>query len=89
MLGRSSRYLQGPGTDPKVIAALMEAVAAGEAFEARRLVNYRKDGSPFEHDLLVTPLRRARDGTPLFYVGISGCPSRLCEERIALDPPQR
>ena len=86
VLGRSSRYLQGPGTDTKMIAALMAAVAAGEAFEVCGLVNYRKDGSAFEHDLLVTPLRRARDGTPLFYVGISNCPAKIRDERIALDP---
>jgi len=35
----------------------------------RGLVNYRKNGSAFKHDLLLTPLRRASDGVALYVVG--------------------
>jgi len=54
--GRNCRFLQGPDTDAATRAHLHDAIAAGEA---RRVVlrNYRKDGTPFWNELVLSPVR--------------------------------
>ncbi len=55
VLGRNCRLLQGPGTDPQVVAEIRRAVAAGE--EVRTVVrNYRRDGSPWWNELHLSPV---------------------------------
>ena len=51
-----SRFLQGPDTDKAEIAKLKEALLAGESW-CGRLLNYKKDGSPFWNLLTVTPVK--------------------------------
>jgi diguanylate cyclase (GGDEF)-like protein/PAS domain S-box-containing protein len=68
MLGRNCRILQGPETDPGMLARLSAALAAGEVFRGE-LLNYRKDGTPFWNDLTVTPLRDT-DGRITHYVSV-------------------
>jgi hypothetical protein len=51
-----SRFLQGPETDKNEVAKIREAVKAGRSF-CGRLLNYRKDGTPFWNMLTVTPIR--------------------------------
>lgn len=48
-----SRFLQGEGTDPKVVKQLRDAVRNGTAITTR-LLNYRKDGTPFWNMLTMT-----------------------------------
>ena len=62
------RFLQGPGTDLNVVAHLRSAIAAGEPVTVE-LLNYRKDGAPFQNSLSLTPIRAA-DGKVTHYVGI-------------------
>ena len=55
VLGRNCRLLQGPDTDPKVVAEIGRAVARGE--EIRAVVrNYRRDGSPWWNELHLSPV---------------------------------
>nr|AML77182.1 putative LOV domain-containing protein [Pseudoneochloris marina] len=68
VLGHNCRFLQGEGTDPVEIAKIRDAVKKGKACSVR-LLNYRKDGSPFWNLLTVTPVRAA-DGTLSKYVGV-------------------
>lgn len=51
-----SRFLQGPETDKEEIAKIRDAVQNGKSF-CGRLLNYRKDGTPFWNLLTVTPIR--------------------------------
>lgn len=51
-----SRFLQGPETDQNEVAKIRDAVKAGKSF-CGRLLNYRKDGTPFWNLLTVTPIR--------------------------------
>ena len=51
-----SRFLQGEGTDPKEVDVIREAVKAGVTCSVR-LLNYRKDGSPFWNLLTMTPIK--------------------------------
>lgn len=54
--GRNCRFLQGPDTDMNEVAKIRDAVKTGRSF-CGRLLNYRKDGTPFWNMLTVTPIR--------------------------------
>ncbi|KAL6851462.1 hypothetical protein ACP4OV_020395 [Aristida adscensionis] len=56
VIGRNCRFLQGPETDMNEVAKIRDAVKAGKSF-CGRLLNYRKDGTPFWNLLTVTPIR--------------------------------
>lgn len=59
VIGKTPRILQGPGTDPKVIARLSSALKAGGKFEGRA-INYKKDGTPFIMYWRVLPIKTGR-----------------------------
>ncbi len=66
--GRNCRFLQGPESDPAVVAQLRAAIA--ERREAQvTLLNYHKSGSTFWNDLEVTPVRD-EDGNVTHFCGI-------------------
>lgn len=56
VVGRSPRFLQGSKTDPGVLNCMRSALAAGEPFQGET-VNYRKDGSTYVVEWLITPVR--------------------------------
>jgi PAS domain S-box-containing protein len=55
-IGRSPRFLQGPETEAAVLDRMRAALAAGELFQGEA-VNYRKDGSTYVVEWLITPVR--------------------------------
>ncbi len=59
VLGRSCRFLQGPETSAKTRSVVREALEANERVRAE-LLNYRKDGSLFWNEVLISPLRDER-----------------------------
>jgi len=67
-VGRNCRFLQGPATDPAVVAAMRAALEAGEA-TTTTVLNYRKDGSAFWNQLSMSPIHDA-EGTLTHFVGI-------------------
>lgn len=68
VIGRNCRFLQGPGTDPATTAALAAKLKAGEPARAL-LLNYRRDGSTFMNDLVITPVRDA-SGRLRYFTGV-------------------
>jgi PAS domain S-box-containing protein len=58
VLGRSPRLLQGPGTNRAVLDRLRASLEAGE-FAQGEAVNYRKDGTTYTVEWLITPVRDA------------------------------
>ncbi|CAI5966590.1 unnamed protein product, partial [Closterium sp. NIES-65] len=62
------RFLQGEETDKAEIAKLRAAVAAGESW-CGRLLNYKKDGSPFWNLLTVSPVKDD-NGTVVKFIGM-------------------
>jgi len=66
VIGRNCRFLQGPGSDPDVVARLREAVARGEDASAD-ILNYRKDGSTFWNALYLSPVRDATGQIVFFF----------------------
>nr|AML79179.1 putative LOV domain-containing protein [Aulacomnium heterostichum] len=68
VVGRNCRFLQGPGTDPDAVREIREAME-GERPCTVRILNYRKDNSPFWNHLHVAPVRGAT-GKVAYYVGV-------------------
>lgn len=68
VLGHNCRFLQGEGSDPKDVTKLREAVKNGTHVSVR-LLNYRKDGTPFWNLLTMTPIK-GDDGRVSKIVGV-------------------
>nr|AML79589.1 putative LOV domain-containing protein [Asteromonas gracilis] len=68
VLGHNCRFLQGEGTDPKEVAKIRDGIKKGETVSVR-LLNYRKDGTPFWNLLTVTPIKTP-DGRVSKFVGV-------------------
>lgn len=64
--GRSPRLLQGPRTERAALDRLRRALRAGEATRGEA-VNYRKDGTTYVVEWLITPVR-GTDGTITHWV---------------------
>ncbi|CAI0427091.1 unnamed protein product [Linum tenue] len=56
VVGRNCRFLQGPDTDEKEVGKIRDAVKNGSSYSGR-LLNYKKDGTPFWNLLTVTPIK--------------------------------
>jgi len=65
---KPGHLLQGPDTDPAVVAQMRERLAAREGFTVE-LLNYHKSGRPYWVELEVQPLRDAA-GTLTGYMGL-------------------
>nr|AML79622.1 putative LOV domain-containing protein [Leptosira obovata] len=68
VLGHNCRFLQGEGTDPKEVQTIRDAVKSGTSCSVR-LLNYRKDGTPFWNLLTMTPVK-TEDGRVSKFVGV-------------------
>ena len=55
VLGQNCRFLQGEDTDPDTVAAIREAVNAGESISTD-ILNYSADGDPFWNLLEIFPI---------------------------------
>jgi diguanylate cyclase (GGDEF)-like protein/PAS domain S-box-containing protein len=58
LVGRNCRMLQGAGTDRQVVAELREAIGRGAPIR-REILNYRRDGTPFWNELVISPVHDA------------------------------
>nr|AML77309.1 putative LOV domain-containing protein [Nolina atopocarpa] len=68
VVGRNCRFLQGAETDPEEIAKIREALGAGTSY-CGRVLNYKKDGTPFWNLLTITPIKDEA-GNVLKYIGM-------------------
>jgi PAS domain S-box-containing protein len=68
VLGHNCRFLQGPGTDPKVVDQIRRGIETGDDTTVV-LLNYRKNGSTFWNQLFVASLRDG-DGNVVNYLGV-------------------
>ena len=76
VIGRNFRHLQGPKTDACVVRRLAAAVARGEPCEGT-LINYGADGSTFENDFVIVPVRRCHTSEPSHWLSVHGDASAL------------
>jgi len=68
-LGCNCRYLQGPDTDPDVVAQIRTSLEAKQGCQVT-LLNYRKDGTSFWNELTLTPTRDSQ-GRVINFIGVS------------------
>ncbi|KAL6275981.1 hypothetical protein ACE6H2_019582 [Prunus campanulata] len=68
VIGRNCRFLQGAGTDPKDVAQIREALERNTSY-CGRLLNYKKDGTPFWNLLTIAPIKD-ETGKVLKFIGM-------------------
>nr|AML78460.1 putative LOV domain-containing protein [Euphorbia mesembryanthemifolia] len=68
VIGRNCRFLQGAGTDPGDVGKIREALQSGNSY-CGRLLNYKKDGTPFWNLLTISPIKD-ESGRLLKYIGM-------------------
>lgn len=56
VIGRNCRFLQGADTDPEELDKIREALQKGTNY-CGRLLNYKKDGTPFWNLLTIAPIK--------------------------------
>nr|AML77973.1 putative LOV domain-containing protein [Mammea americana] len=77
VIGRNCRFLQGPETDRNEVAKIRDAVKHGKNY-CGRLLNYKKDGTPFWNLLTVTPIKDDL-GNPIKFIGMQVEVSKFTE----------
>ncbi|XP_030552629.1 phototropin-2 [Rhodamnia argentea] len=65
VIGRNCRFLQGPETDQNEVTKIRNAVKTGKSY-CGRLLNYKKDGTPFWNLLTLTPIKDDKGNTIKF-----------------------
>ncbi|PRY13968.1 SpoIIE family protein phosphatase [Kineococcus rhizosphaerae] len=68
VLGQNCRFLQGSDTDREAVRRLRAALDAGETV-TELLLNYRKDGTAFWNEVVISPVRDA-EGRLTHFVGV-------------------
>nr|AML77514.1 putative LOV domain-containing protein [Mirabilis jalapa] len=80
VIGRNCRFLQGPETDQNEVDKIRRAVKNGTSY-CGRLLNYKKDGTPFWNLLTVTPIKD-NDGRTIKFIGMQVEVSKYTEGSI-------
>nr|AML79650.1 putative LOV domain-containing protein [Carapichea ipecacuanha] len=68
VIGRNCRFLQGPQTDSNEVEKIRTAVRTGKSY-CGRLLNYKKDGTPFWNLLTITPVKDDK-GRVIKFIGM-------------------
>lgn len=68
VIGRNCRFLQGADTDPEELDKIRETLQKGTNY-CGRLLNYKKDGTPFWNLLTIAPIKDEA-GKVLKYIGM-------------------
>ncbi|KAL8513887.1 hypothetical protein ACS0TY_013124 [Phlomoides rotata] len=56
VIGRNCRFMQGKDTNPEDVAKIREALKGGSSY-CGRLLNHKKDGTPFWNLLTISPIK--------------------------------
>jgi two-component system cell cycle sensor histidine kinase/response regulator CckA len=82
VIGKNSRFLQGPKTAPEAVERIRQAIAQEQPCLVE-LINYRKDGKPFWNGLSISPIRDA-SGRVTHFVGVQTdvSPFKLLEQQF-------
>ncbi|XP_019424314.1 PREDICTED: phototropin-2-like isoform X1 [Lupinus angustifolius] len=68
IIGRNCRFLQGADTDTNEVAKIRDATRNGKSY-CGRLLNYKKDGTPFWNLLTITPIKDD-NGNTIKFIGM-------------------
>nr|AML78585.1 putative LOV domain-containing protein [Passiflora caerulea] len=80
VIGKNCRFLQGPETDQREVARIRDAVKNGRSY-CGRLLNYKKDGTPFWNLLTVTPIKDD-SGRTIKFIGMQVEVSKYTEGTV-------
>ena len=83
VLGSDCRFLQGADTDPAAVRQIRYALDTGH-FCRVTVLNYKKDGTSFWNDLVISPVRNT-DGELTHFIGIQHDVTVQVLERIRLE----
>ncbi|RFU19595.1 EAL domain-containing protein [Geodermatophilus marinus] len=84
LLGRNCRFLQGPDTDPAVVAAVRRAVDAGEECRVTMLNHRGPERAPWWNELHLAPVP-GPDGAIAQYIGVQVDVTARVEAERALE----
>uniref|UniRef100_A0A5B6ZDD2 LOV domain-containing protein n=1 Tax=Davidia involucrata TaxID=16924 RepID=A0A5B6ZDD2_DAVIN len=87
ILGRNCRFLGGVDTDSSTIFQIKESIQNEQACTVR-ILNYRKDKSPFWNFLHISPVRNA-SGKIAYFVGVQIDESCKNQDKQGLSPGMR
>jgi diguanylate cyclase (GGDEF)-like protein/PAS domain S-box-containing protein len=88
-LGRNCRFLQGPDTDPGVVARMRAAIGEGAEFRATMLNHRGPDREPWWNEIHLAPVRDA-SGAVVQYIGVQNdVTARITAERELLQERDR
>ncbi|XP_042032728.1 phototropin-2-like [Salvia splendens] len=68
VIGKNCRFLQGPDTDQNEVSKIRDAARNGTSY-CGRLLNYKKDGTPFWNLLTITPIKDDK-GKTIKFIGM-------------------
>ncbi|XP_059312200.1 phototropin-2 [Lycium ferocissimum] len=68
IVGKNCRFLQGKDTNQKEVEKIREAVKTGKSY-CGRLLNYKKNGTPFWNLLTITPIKDD-NGKTIKFIGM-------------------
>ncbi|GFP87001.1 phototropin-2 [Phtheirospermum japonicum] len=68
VIGKNCRFLQGPDTDRNEVDKIRKAARTGASY-CGRLLNYKKDGTPFWNLLTITPIKNDK-GRTIKFIGM-------------------
>ncbi len=68
LIGLNCRFLQGPDTDPGMIAEMHRCIGEARPFHGE-ILNYRKDGSSFWNELTIDPIL-SQSGSLIGFIGV-------------------
>nr|AML79548.1 putative LOV domain-containing protein [Cyrilla racemiflora] len=87
VLGHNCRFLSGLDTDPATQYQIKECIRTEQPCTVR-ILNYRKDKTPFWNLLHIAPVRNA-SGKVAYFVGVQIDESRKNQEEHGLSPQRR
>jgi PAS domain S-box-containing protein len=70
ILGKTCQFMQGPDTNIQMQEAIRRAVKNNAVFSGE-ILNYRKDGTPFWNDMVISPVQDNDGGHVTHYIGIT------------------
>lgn len=79
-IGRNCRFLQGADTDQNEVAKLRASIRAGKSY-CGRLLNYKKNGTPFWNLLTITPIKDD-SGSIIKFIGMQVEVSKYTEGAV-------
>lgn len=80
-IGKNCRFLQGPDTDEKTVSKIRLGLESSVHTEVR-ILNYKKDGTPFWSDLHISPIFDD-DNHLVYFCGISkDVTERVLNEKV-------